>query len=257
MNSTVIIMLVIGAILAVAGYVLPEKKTAKTDTRKAEEKIQEYTQQLMKDVQSQIEDTTDDSVQYAVEKTERALDRLTNEKMQAVHEYSDTVLKEINRNHEEVMFLYDMLNDKQKQIKNTVAEVSKAAQKAQEDARDAQLAAEAAAQVVITEKAAVDQSAEEKKKKTAKTVKPVQEDSAKKPAPTKKAGTAKAKETANKDSQTDNISIQFATGDGIKQNNNMRILELHNMGKSNMAVAKELGLGIGEVKLVIDLFEGM
>ena len=41
------------------------------------------------------------------------------------------------------------------------------------------------------------------------------------------------------------------------QNNNERILELHNAGKSNMAIAKELGLGIGEVKLVIDLFEGI
>ncbi|MDE7287251.1 MAG: hypothetical protein K2N55_10480, partial [Lachnospiraceae bacterium] len=41
------------------------------------------------------------------------------------------------------------------------------------------------------------------------------------------------------------------------RNNNERILELHKTGKSNMAIAKELGLGIGEVKLVIDLFEGM
>ena len=40
-------------------------------------------------------------------------------------------------------------------------------------------------------------------------------------------------------------------------NNNERILELHNQGKSNVAIAKELGLGVGEVKLVIDLFEGL
>mgnify|MGYP003504765511 FL=1 len=41
------------------------------------------------------------------------------------------------------------------------------------------------------------------------------------------------------------------------RNSNERILQLHNAGKSNVAIAKELGLGIGEVKLVIDLFEGM
>ena len=40
-------------------------------------------------------------------------------------------------------------------------------------------------------------------------------------------------------------------------NNNERILELHKQGKSNVSIAKELGLGVGEVKLVIDLFEGM
>ena len=40
-------------------------------------------------------------------------------------------------------------------------------------------------------------------------------------------------------------------------NSNEKILEMHRAGKSNMAIAKELGLGIGEVKIVIDLFEGM
>ena len=40
-------------------------------------------------------------------------------------------------------------------------------------------------------------------------------------------------------------------------NNNDRILELHKKGKSNIAIAKELGLGVGEVNLVIDLFEVM
>ena len=29
------------------------------------------------------------------------------------------------------------------------------------------------------------------------------------------------------------------------------------MGKSNMAIAKELGLGVGEVNLVIDLYKGI
>ena len=31
---------------------------------------------------------------------------------------------------------------------------------------------------------------------------------------------------------------------------------LHNEGKSNVEIAKALGLGVGEVKLVIDLFKG-
>ena len=40
-------------------------------------------------------------------------------------------------------------------------------------------------------------------------------------------------------------------------NNNELILKLHKQGKSNVAIAKELGLGVGEVNLVIDLFEVM
>lgn len=63
------------------------------------------------------------------------------------------------------------------------------------------------------------------------------------------------KETASEDVR--GVEIQFAKGKDNGRNSNERILELHKAGKSNMAIAKELGLGLGEVKLVIDLFEGM
>ena len=53
------------------------------------------------------------------------------------------------------------------------------------------------------------------------------------------------------------VDIRFAKGKDNGRNSNERILELHKAGKSNMAIAKDLGLGLGEVKLVIDLFEGM
>ena len=39
-----------------------------------------------------------------------------------------------------------------------------------------------------------------------------------------------------------------------RKNSNEMIRKLHEQGKSNMQIAKELGLGVGEVKLVIDLF---
>jgi ABC-2 type transport system ATP-binding protein len=42
---------------------------------------------------------------------------------------------------------------------------------------------------------------------------------------------------------------------GIKEVRDL-LLELNSKGKSNVEIAKELGLGIGEVKLVIDLFRG-
>ena len=54
---------------------------------------------------------------------------------------------------------------------------------------------------------------------------------------------------------TPDVEISFANL-GM-ENSNEEILRLHKEGKSNVAIAKELGLGVGEVKLVIDLFEGM
>ena len=51
-----------------------------------------------------------------------------------------------------------------------------------------------------------------------------------------------------------NIEIQFDSESNMGSNKE-KILTLHQEGKSNMAIAKSLGLGIGEVKLIIDLFE--
>ena len=39
-------------------------------------------------------------------------------------------------------------------------------------------------------------------------------------------------------------------------NSNEIILEMHRNGNSIIDIAKQLGLGVGEVKLVIDLYQG-
>lgn len=44
--------------------------------------------------------------------------------------------------------------------------------------------------------------------------------------------------------------------EGGMVNNNQRILEFYQQGKPPVEIARELGLGFGEVKLVIDLFKG-
>ncbi len=44
---------------------------------------------------------------------------------------------------------------------------------------------------------------------------------------------------------------ELTASDPVSQNK--QIIEMHKQGKSNMVIARELGLGIGEVKLVIDL----
>jgi hypothetical protein len=40
-------------------------------------------------------------------------------------------------------------------------------------------------------------------------------------------------------------------GEQARQNN--KIMEMHEAGKSNISIARELGLGVGEVGLVIEL----
>lgn len=178
-----------------------------------------------------MEETSED----AIEKAERALERLTNEKIMAVNEYSDTVLQEIHKNHEEAMFLYDMLNSKHANIKDTVSKMDKAVKAAENKTLENKTAEnKAAAEKTATDKTATD--------KTAGTV-----------AEEKKADASQT-ETLIQPENSPEIGFM---GETVQegQNNNEKILEMHKQGKSTVAIAKELGLGVGEVKLVIDLYK--
>ncbi len=213
MGTLEIILLIAGGIIFVLSFFIPTGKGADAGTKEMVKKeVKNVVAREMDEVKERIEDIVDETVDYAVEKTERSLERVSNEKIMAVNEYSDTVLEDINKNHQEVMFLYDMLNDKHENIKSTVSKIEQTVKEA--EAVGGQFSVQG-------------MSAEENEE-------------------------ADMAEETPEESQKEDIS--FINGSSEKENQNERILELHNAGKSNVEIAKELGLGVGEVKLVIDLF---
>ena len=237
-----IVLLIAGIIIFTGSFFLPlggEKNTG-IDKKAAKEEIHGLVEEEMNTVRSKMQDKMEETSEDAIEKAERSLERLTNEKIMAVNEYSDTVLQEIHKNHEEVMFLYDMLNSKHANIKDTVSKMDKAV-KASENKKAENKAAE--------NKTVENKTAENKA-------------AADKTAVDKTAGTMAEEKTADT-SQTESLiqpenspEIGFM-GETVQegQNNNEKILEMHRQGKSTVAIAKELGLGVGEVKLVIDLYK--
>ena len=202
------------------------------------------------DAKRHINDIVDETVSYSIEKTERAMERLTNEKMMAVNEYSDSVLGEINKNHNEVIFLYDMLNDKHSNLVSTVSEASKTAKEIQQTVHEAEITSKDEAET-IEETKEVKRTEEVEKTLDFIPITPqiVEVKKNSKSKNSKHAVEEKVLENAAKDHTTEETEEE-KTG-----NNNTKILELHKLGKSNISIAKELGLGVGEVKLVIDLYK--
>lgn len=227
-----IVLLIAGVIIFTGSFFLPlggEKNTG-IDQKAAKEEIHGLVEEEMNNVRSKMQDKMEETSEDAIEKAERALERLTNEKIMAVNEYSDTVLQEIHKNHEEAMFLYDMLNSKHANIKDTVSKMDKAVKAAENKTLENKTAENKAA----AEKTATD--------KTAGTV--------------AEEKTADASQTETLIQPENSPEIGFM-GETVQegQNNNEKILEMHKQGKSTVAIAKELGLGVGEVKLVIDLYK--
>ena len=203
-----VILLIAGIVIFIVSFLLPSGKAESGINKEAaKEEIKVLIEEEMQTVRGQMQDRLEETSEDAVEKAERSLERLTNEKIMAVNEYSDTVIQQIHKDHEEAMFLYDMLNSKHVNIKDTISQMDKAVK-----------AAESKARIVA-------------------------EDVSEQP----------VEETIEQADSSENGFVEELTEEG--QNNNEKILEMHRRGKSVVTIARELGLGVGEVKLVIDLYK--
>ena len=233
------------------------------------EKLNEQVDEIIKEQMSVLE-----------EKTEITVEKISNRKIMELSEYSDTVLAQINRNHEESMFLYDMINEKTKVVKRTINEFEAAKAelaKAESSLRQSETASETDTGLTLPD---------EKPKKTTRTrkttvkkqggeavfdelassVEDIKDDideakvlTASKAKTSGKKSTAVAEsteETREKKTAKTTRTTRTRSKAVTVSNNNDRILKLHGEGKSNLEIAKILGLGIGEVKLVVDLFKG-
>ena len=275
MTGLEIALLTIGLIVIVASFVFSSKSDGDTIHNV---KDVTFTDKQKEDIKKQIMDILDEQIENVKEQTEISLDKLSNQKMLEMNEYSDTILQEINRNHNEVMFLYDMLNEKKKEINNTVRDMnvtkkeiekSKTVPKKQtvidsiKDMSEDTGGFMASEELLREEQKDVDTRKKDILNQLDAVVEAVSDDVSadleavekkpKKRTSTGRTAAKRMKETVKKETlREDNRDPKaFETG-----NNNEKILQLSKEGKSNVEIAKELGLGIGEVKLVIDLSKG-
>ena len=224
MTGIEIFLVILGTVIVIASFVITEKIEDKIASEDGTVDITTVTEEVMRE---QIDIAAQNVVDETVEKTEVMLDKISSEKIMAVSEYSDTVLKEINKNHDEVMFLYSMLNDKEKEIKNTVRDIENVKKTVKDIKEETLTQSEMVADV------------------TDETI----EDDVKDIDIKEKSVTRKEKKKESKEKK------QKPLLEPGSNNNNKKIMDMYNQGYSNVDIAKKLGIGIGEVRLVIDLFK--
>ena len=258
MSVTEIVLLCVGGLFFAISFFLPEGKK-KEEEHVTKEEIKRLIDEEMQNAKTRIDDMVDETVNYSIEKTERALERISNEKIMAVDEYSETVLKKINDNHNEAVFLYDMLNDKDEKLKNAGDEIKssidqlESEKKKLEEQKRIEEEAKKKADEVLKEALKAEEKPEfvpfipERLEIVDGEAVPVKKAVEKKPE-------TEAKKTRKKPTKDAAVPVHFESDNDGRKNSNEMIRKLHSEGKSNMQIARELGLGVGEVKLVIDLF---
>ena len=294
MTAFEIVLLAAGLLIFVISFFLPEGKKENNEgitEQLGTEEIRSLIDEELANSKSRLDEMTDETIEYSMEKAERTLERITNEKIMAIGDYSDAVMSGISNSHQENMFLHEMLGRNKDELTDLLNHADQTARDAQVLSNNAYDLASAAKQMA---ESAYEQAvsagdravfAEEKMIDARKVMDGGEPESYEsdpidvyyaeepeeepEPAPVKKPAARRTRKSSSRSKLSgqmsipeelfpkdqDSIDLNFSGSDAPEENNNEKILSMHRMGRSNMAIAKELGLGLGEVKLVIDLFE--
>ena len=127
MTGLQIAMIMIGIVCLIGSFFVSEK-LSKADLEEmkkmSDEEIKVIIDSKMQDAASQIDERLQEKVDLATAQMERSGEKETNEKIMAISEYSDTVLSSMNKSHDEIVFLYDMLNEKQERVTELIKELT-------------------------------------------------------------------------------------------------------------------------------------
>lgn len=215
------VFLIITAVIVIAvSFCIKEKSDKNEDEKKSgQDEVKAVTQEMIKEeIQNQLAMISDDML----ENTEAKLDKIANQKIMAVGNYSEDVLKNIEENHNEVMFLYNMLNDKETTLKNTVRDIEAVKVSVRKMADNVENDVQAWENEIKLSPEEETVPAEDKEEQPSQEAVPEMED----------------------------------VEEEDPRSNKEKILELYRQGKSNIEIAKQLNLGVGEVNLVLGLFKG-
>lgn len=235
MTGVAWILLLIGVVFMIGSFFVTEKLSPSELNQIAElseEELKRIIDRGLKNAETRIEDAIDEQVDQSSEKVDRSLEKVTNDKIMAISEYSDTVIESMNKTHNEIMFLYSMLNDKHTELTGMAADLQRLAA----DVRSLEEKAPLTAPQAASERAAAVSAA------SAVTLVPVE-----------KADTTGRETAAAPAEQKEEMP---ETEETKQEGLHAEILKLKKLGMTEVQIAKKLGIGIGEVRLVNGLYRG-
>lgn len=259
-----IIMILIGLGAVIASFRLyddnagkeNESVKAEIDSAQLDEKIREAVKRTEEDI---------------LNKADEKFSQISNDKIMGFNEYSNEIFDKIEKNHEETVFLYNMLTEKEKEIQTLIHSVDTT----NADLRDetAKAYQKVKKQLVDVDSALRQIEVENTKDDTMKTLKDdekttlsetdkenVLEDSEVSKAENAVLDEEEAKAIAEITSeayvthtQEENIFEENKKSEN-KLNSNSEIIALYKKGRNVLEISKMLSIGQGEVKFVIDLY---
>ncbi len=221
-----VILLIAGFICVCVSFFIGKKKNGESDDKGPES----YSRQIWSDnddevVKNRIDDIVNERLADVIDSADELLNRKSNEKLLEFEEYASQVLERVEKNQEEVVFMYNMLLEKENDVKPIVA-----AKGTNSGVKNIAIGTNVSQKMSESQRM---NGAEKKKKEE------------------KEEGLSKEQIQA----------LERIGNSKNKDNKNMRpvdkeIIKMYKEGKSVVEISKALGIGQGEVRLIISVHGG-
>ena len=236
MTAIEVALLLIGVVFILGSFFIIEKLSPSELSRVSElseDELRIVMDRELETAGAKISDMADQAVDLSMNQIQRKMEKDTNEKIMAISEYSDSVMEKLQKINNEVTFLYSMLGDKHTELNESMAQLN-------------DLIIECQTVQAQTEAAQLQYQELQNY--------PLKDEGEKQP--------DKASEEADRVKQTEDAegyAEQNPDEDPNEENSasaKEKILERYRAGEDLKDVARDLGLGYGEVKLIVELYKG-
>ena len=294
MDIIVIICLIIGVSCIGASFFIKEKADIDNHEKEkiaeeirgralSEDSIKKVMTRVEKGFSEKLSAISEDKLGGFADK----MSEIANDKMLAINDMSGQLMEKIEQNHKEVIFLYDMLNEKSDYLKDFSAKIDGLRHELEReeerikalnnDLDDKMIKVKEVRQTVIAKPVAPVEVKQEKSRRVPTGIE--QTKAAIKPAevPAQAKNLVKMKKEVEdipsdindifdaderdifKDAEVPEITAEIDEIDLSPElteelSTNDKILKMHSEGKSVMEISKELGMGQGEVQLILGLY---
>lgn len=228
-------IVILGLVLIGVSFFFTEKVTSKGKNEQMPNSLKGLDEDHLLAIQNTVEENLEKISEATIVKTENNLNKVTNEKIMAISDYSEQILEKIEQNHMEVVFLYNMLNEKENAMKENYCKAAEGYIKAENQTTNSDsINSESDNQLYSNNSTVIDN----KDTKQVRDIQGINDEEA--------------------DMLINNMNYSYHEQEFTeedKQNNNQEIMKLYAKGKSITEIAKTLDLGKGEVSFVLNLYK--
>lgn len=261
MTTTQIVLLIIGIIIVILSFfVVDREEPKKTKSNNSVPFNKELWADDILQIRAQVKQFLQDDMNHCINETEDSLSRISNEKIMAVQEYCEQLLLKIEHNNEEVVFLYNMLKNKEEEFKTVCNKLESAKRENKElleklDEFHISNPSAFGGNGKESLKKYIDKSTIINNKYPKKGLEEVDQNSNNilMSIDSTFMDTNHKSSNSKKDVKTKNKK-ELSIEEEILSKKNDEILKLYRQNKSITEISKILGLGQGEVRLIIELY---